>query len=124
MMKKINALDYKENEIIPLEWEEDEIEFWFGDYEVYDSREERCNLKRTEKMNSLGLGSNTYNIERTLRKDMKDRKWKEPERRGSKSKNMKYKKFDLLNGYVKKRKWQIRMKVNSEGKLWFWMETM
>lgn len=105
-----------------LDWEDDEIEFWFEDYDVYDTREKRCNLKRIEKVNSSGLGSNTYDIERQLRKDMKDWKWKEPERRGSKSKNTKYRKMNVLNGYEDGIRWRIRMKVNNKGKLWFWIE--
>ena len=110
------------SKIDELDWKDDEIEFWFESNEVYDSKEKRMNLKRIEKSNSLGLGSDNRNIESKLRKHKKGLGWKEPERRGSKFKNMKYKKMDLLNGYEDEERWRIRMKVNSKGKLWFWIE--
>ena len=95
-----------------LEWEGDEIEFWFGHNEICDTREKRCNLKRAEKANSLGLGSNTYNIERQLRKDMKDWKWKEPRKE-----KKKFKWIDLISGYEEKVQWRIRLIIHSNGEL-------
>jgi len=117
MMKKINALDYKENEIIPLEWEEDEIEFWFGDYEIYDTKEKRNNLKRIEKINSLGLGSNNRNIESILRKHKGELNWIEP-----KKEKKKYKKFDLINGYEEGKQWRIRIVIHSDENIGYSIE--
>ena len=48
------------------DWKDDETEFWFESDEIYDTKEKRNNLKRIEKINSMGLGSNTYYIERNL----------------------------------------------------------
>ena len=112
------------NKIDELEWKDDEIEFWFESNERYDTKEKRDNLKRNEKINSLGLGSNNRNIESELRKHKKELGWKEPERRGLKSKNTKYKKIDLLSGYEDEGRWRIRMKINSKGGLWFWIEIL
>ena len=103
------------SKIDELEWKEDKIEFYFES--PSNEREIRYKNKYEEKYQSYGLGSNTYYIEKKLRKDMKKLNWKEKEK-------MKYKKIDLANGYEENRRWQIRMKVNSEGKLWFWIETL
>lgn len=92
-----------------LEWKDDEIIFWFEDNEIYDTKEKRNELKRTEKINSLGLGSNTYNIEKKLRKDMKEQKWKEP-----KKEKKRYKKFDLISGYEEGVQWRIRIVIHSD----------
>ena len=116
------------SKIDELNWKDDEVEFWFESNEIYDTKEKRNNLKRIEKVNSLGLGSDNRNIESKLRKRKKDLNWKEPEKRGNKkmkqNKKMKYKTFVLDSGYEKKRRWQIRMRINGEGKLWFWTETL
>lgn len=114
------------NKLKESDWKEDKIEFHFED--ISDGRESRNRNKYKEKYESYGLGSNTYYIEKKLRKDKKELKWKEKERRGRKSiqnnPKMKYKTIDLINGYEEKRRWQIRMKINSGGKLWFWIETL
>lgn len=101
-MKKIDELD----------WKDDEIDFWFEDNEICDTKEKRCNLKRAEKVNSSGLGSNTYNIERQLRKDMKDWKWKEPRKE-----KKKFKWIDLISGYEERVQWRIRLIVHSDGNI-------
>lgn len=119
-MRNIRVLDRKRDEVVSLERKEDEIEFWVE--KPSDEREIRYKNKYEEKYQRYGLGSNTYNIEKKLRNDMKELRWKESERRGSKSKNMKYKKMDLMNEYEDEERWRVRMKVNSKGKTWFWIE--
>lgn len=122
MKRKIDVLDWKTEDKTSLEWEEDKIVFWFGYNEIYDTKEKRNTLNRIKKANSLGLGSNTYNVESKLRKHKRELKWEEPERRGMKSKNMRYKKFDIANGYEEGLQWRVRMKINSEGNINFWFE--
>lgn len=106
-----------------LEWEDDKVEFWFEKNEIYDTKEKRNNLKRIEKINSLGLGSDNRTIESKLRKHKKDLGWKEPEKRGNKKmrqkEKMKYKNFDLLSGYEDGIQWRIRMRINSKGNINF-----
>ena len=69
-------------------------------------------MKRIEKINSLGLGSNTYKIEKKLRKDMKEQKWEEPKKE---KKNFKW--IDLMSGYEEGMQWRIRLIIHSDGEL-------
>ena len=98
-----------------LNWKEDEIEIWFEN--PSDDREIRYKNKIEEKYQSYGLGSNTYNIEKKLRKDMKEQNWKEP-----KKEKKKYKKFDLISGYEDGVQWRVRVIIHSDGNIGYSIE--
>lgn len=100
------------SKIDELDWKDDEIEFWFNDNEIYDTKEKRNNLKRIQKANSLGLGSNTHNVEKKLRKHKRELGWEEP-----KKEKKKYKWIDLMSGYEEGMQWRIRLIIHSDGAL-------